>query len=105
MPRLPARPTDRDTLVSSTFVGPVEIDAQYHGNCGRCFGKVRPGDVLTRVDGEWLAQCCAPEALAELAVETKEKEPEIKVLPRGKTAKDICMKCFIIHANGQTECE
>jgi hypothetical protein len=29
----------------------------------------------------------------------------IPVLPRGKTAKDRCDKCFIIHTPGQDGCE
>jgi hypothetical protein len=29
---------------------------------------------------------------------------EIEVMPRGKTYRDRCDRCFIVHASGQTEC-
>ncbi len=88
------------------FAGAVQIEAQYASTCSRCFGKIWPGDVLTKINGEWVAPCCAPEVANELEPELAPAKDEApNVMPRGKTARDACTKCFIIHANGQTDCE
>jgi hypothetical protein len=86
--------------------------AQYHGHCKPCDDEIKRG--------EFIVMHPRVGAVHEECAENVGKDPEIndedfdssdhgrtpiEVLPRGRTAKDRCDKCFIIHTPGQDGCE
>ena len=86
----------------------IGFAARFAGRCGGC-GELfeagaqvfyaPPDDVLT------VEECCGDAAQTEPRATLSEVTPADKVMPRGKTAKDRCDLCFIVHAAGQESCE
>jgi hypothetical protein len=82
---------------------PRVFTAQYPGTCGGCGSEIDAGD-LVFYDGDTLVgdACCA--GADDLSVEAKSTIAQ--VMPRGKTAKDKCPRCFQIPAsNGACGCD
>lgn len=87
--------------------------AQYPGLCLPCGQDIRPGESIVN-DREvgYIHEDCVDD-VGKVGVESNgagfdsftRGRPPITVLPRGKTGKDRCDKCFIVHASGQVECE
>lgn len=86
--------------------------ARYNGLCNPCAEDILKGQSITnhREYGYVHEEC----ALADEQPRESDEQPTeypshgrapIAVLPRGKTAKDRCDKCFIIHTPGQVGCE
>ncbi len=74
--------------------------ARFDGKCAACKKQFLAGDLIGYVTHE----DTGTHLVGLLCCEGNGTEiPE--VMPRSKTAKDICMSCFVIHANGQKECE
>jgi hypothetical protein len=78
------------------------FEAKYSSRCGNCGEDINPKDKVF-YDGKRVlgVECCT----SEFTPENREREPDIPVMPRGKTAADRCDSCFIIHASGQVECQ
>lgn len=77
------------------------FSAQYRGECAACGKWFHPGDNIGYlVDNELVGEeCCA-------GIGTNLNEWAFKnIWPTGKTIADMCPKCFLIHSEGQTECE
>lgn len=84
----------------------IGFPARYAGRCGNCDESFAPGDeVFYAPPDETLTgvECCGHVS------ESRPATPEVtlvdQVMPRGKTAKDRCDRCFIVHTPGQTGCE
>lgn len=69
--------------------------AQHRQRCGECQMMIEIGDQVSYNDGKIVGlDCCAGLG-----------HPDLKgLIPHGKTAKDACKTCFIIHASAQEEC-
>lgn len=83
---------------------PRMFTARYHGICG-CGDEFYEGDMIGyNLSGTLFAQqCCghSPEPTPN-----QERQPNIRVMPTGKTKRDVCSRCFIIHTAAQgDECE
>jgi hypothetical protein len=88
----------------------MSFEAKYAFTCGTCDER-HPVGTTAQYDADHTtvsAVHCAeqpPESNgAGFDSFTRGRAP-IAVLPRGKTGKDRCDKCFIVHASGQVECE
>jgi hypothetical protein len=90
--------------------------ADYAGTCSECQSSFRTGTEVAYLQstGELIAACCinseiaAADAVAsggDFDSFTPGHTPGIAVLPRGKTKKDMCPSCFIVHSPGQNGCE
>lgn len=84
----------------------IHFPAAYAGRCRNCNEVFVPGDEVFYVRGEdtvtgW--DCCGDQDDAETASETT---PAGQVMPRGKTARDACARCFQVPAsNGACGCD
>lgn len=86
--------------------------ARYAGHCDPCDDEIKPGEfIIAHPDAGFIHEECAeyvgkaPESNGADSNSFNRGRAPITVLPRGKTAKDRCNKCFIVHATNQTECE
>lgn len=77
------------------------FSAQFRGSCGTCGKRFEAGDQVgytkDDVNGEDILvalECCAGTGIEDIK----------DLIPRGKTAKDACTLCFIIHSTNQVEC-
>lgn len=89
--------------------------ARYTGKCGACETLFHDGDQIGYTDEHILVglECCGGSELVSLPHEAESftgadfdsfnhgRPPAIRVMPTGKTAKDVCMSCFMIHSVGQ----
>lgn len=96
--------------------------ARFSGKCATCNQGFNDGDQIGYDQEDQIVglECCGGTSTGELNVLTIEAEtsdgvdfdsfnrgraPSIRVMPTGKTAKDRCDRCFMIHAVGQgSEC-
>lgn len=70
--------------------------AIYPGWCKECGVSFLPGDEIAASENYYVGhKCCKGEG----------KDPNKTVMPTGKTKEDRCGDCFMIHSNGQEECE
>src|SRR5262245_36189767 len=84
--------------------------AKYAGACPSCEDDIDKGDMVSFVrtsSGRVVVH--EPCAGFDVSEDPEEKDvdhtnPRI-VMPRGKTARDRCNGCFMIHSPGQTGCE
>lgn len=88
------------------------IVARYDGLCGNCREPYSKGDhIVNNGDNGYVpVDCGCLEDMSEPTggdeVGYRERRRKLAdFMPRGKTARDACPKCFIIHATGQKECE
>lgn len=73
--------------------------ARYPGTCGNCGQSFDVGDEIRRDGGTIVGtMCCTIDG-------PREPDHTPEVMPRGKTARDRCDRCFIVHGTGQVECE
>lgn len=91
----------------------MAFSAKYSGVCVPCGHSIEQGEMITNHPkaGYVHEECIydvgqAPEADVEGPgpFDPDRVSPE-RFLPRGKTAKDKCVKCFMIHSPGQETCE
>jgi len=78
----------------------------YSGRCGNCGELFAPGaEVFYNQDDALIAwDCCGEQDDSRPAV--SEVTPRDRVMPRGKTVRDVCSRCFQIPAsNGVCGCE
>lgn len=74
----------------------VWFAAKYRHRCSACNSPIEVGDMIAKVDGAYVGlECCTGTVNASFD----------SLLPHGKTPKDACPKCFIVHSSMQTECE
>lgn len=79
---------------------PHVFAAKFPGECAGCGQRFESGDeVMYRDDELCIAHEC--ESPADITISRN----KIRVMPHGRTAKDKCPRCFIVHASGQVECE
>ena len=71
--------------------------ARYRGYCWECKSDINVGDVISSANGKVRHDKCESRALFE--------ENTIVKLPRNRTVKDRCDRCFIIHPEHQEDCE
>ncbi len=95
---------DDDQTLSKIFT------AKFPGSCARCGTPFDAGADVFYVGGDLYAsdgcEDITEESIgAEFDSFTRGRTPGIAVMPRGKTKRDRCDKCFMIHASGQVECE
>jgi hypothetical protein len=104
MPATPA-PYDPETRSLRWFV------AQYtSGACSGCGTPIHEGEEIAysgnQEEGQYLVrrECCdAPDVYVS---ESSTRPSRVKVMPTGKTKRDVCSRCFIIHTAAQgDECE
>ncbi|MET7395595.1 hypothetical protein ABZS66_19105 [Dactylosporangium sp. NPDC005572] len=82
--------------------------AQHPGACGSCATTVEPGDLLFNVPGNETPSgldCCGDRPDEDLTVLQRsdeglsvDEDPQAaiaRVLPRGKTGRDACPKCWL----------
>lgn len=85
--------------------------ARYNGLCIPCGDDIRQGDsIVSHPEAGYIHEECWDDVSAlpsksEIDQAFSTRPRERSVLPRGKTAKDRCDKCFIIHTPGQDGCE
>lgn len=77
--------------------------ARYPGVCPACGDPYERG-MMVRYNGNDEIVCCDEEGSGFDSF-TPGRTPGIAVMPRGKTKRDVCGACFMIHASGQVECE
>jgi hypothetical protein len=83
--------------------------ARYHGLCFPCDQSIQQGDSIVNhpVHG-YIHEDCQWDAdsIAESDPEPRNRSSHTPVtMPRGKTARDRCERCFLIHSTGQVDCE
>jgi len=71
------------------------FSAKHPGNCCGCGIRFKEGVDIAYLDGAIVARDCCMGTGVMLE----------KIMPRGKSPKDYCRKCFLIHSTLQTECE
>lgn len=76
---------------------------KYDTKCASCKTPLYAGLQGAYFAGEIIGGCCEEDPVIRSHESTTPKH--IPVMPRGKTAKDRCDRCFMVHASGQTECE
>jgi hypothetical protein len=92
----------------SFMPGDPGFAARYPGICCRCGNRIDVSDLIAydEDDAIYGIECCGdvvPDA--EPFTAKKGVEP-IRVMPTGKTKRDACSRCFIIHTTAQgDECE
>ena len=91
------------------MIGPI-FEARYRGTCDGCRQHdISPGD-LVYFNGNKIIRiaCCVDDVGDDEETVSMGagfdsfnlgRSPEIKVMPYGKTKRDMCMKCFQIPAN------
>lgn len=87
--------------------------AKYYGHCNACDEYIKPDESIIRhPDAGFIHEGCVeyvgkPSESNGAAFDSFNRgRAPIAVLPRGKTGKDKCNRCFIIHTPGQgDECE
>lgn len=99
--------------------GPRTFVAKFDSNCASCLAMIRVGDEVFYASGAEVVSglaCCGDKTADELAAPAErddlavDEEPAdvviARTLPRGRTANDMCRKCFIIPAsNGTCNCD
>jgi len=86
-----------------------EFTARWPFTCA-CCGVVQPEGSLAQFGSDGVLRSIDPNHTdgeldyedAPIGAESSSKAPE--VMPRGKTVRDRCDRCFIIHASGQVDC-
>ncbi len=92
------------------------FEAKWDGVCSCCGETLHAGDQVRFMSDQIVGTCCDGEPPAgvelvelespfDLDVRSDTRLPGFEVMPRGKSAKDLCKLCFMIHAGGQTGCE
>lgn len=88
-----------------------EFPARFPGTCRAC-GDPFPLGAMVRYNADDELVCCEGTDMlngesngADFDSFNRGRTPGIVVMPRGKTAKDKCGLCFMVHASGQVECE
>lgn len=107
----------RKRLGSTHQPGRRSFPAQYAGYCASCGAAVLPGDDLFYAPGNEAPSgldCCGDKDNADLIV-TQRRDTEddadmtvdaAKVMPHGRTARDMCSQCFQIPAaNSSCGCD
>lgn len=98
--------------------GRRSFPAQYAGTCATCAAAILPGDALFYAPGNEAASgvdCCGDkDDLDLMAVQRHDDGGEggdltvdaATVMPRGRTARDACGRCFLVPAsNGACGCD
>ena len=81
--------------------------AKFTGKCGNC-GEPFEVDDEVRYDRTTLVgtTCCTIDAPSEGDTFNHSRDPAIRVMPHGKTKRDMCLKCFQIpSSNGSCGCD
>jgi hypothetical protein len=95
------------------------IPSRFNGTCRIGEHDIKRGEYIVRHEesGTWVHEDCALNDDGFTHVEPRETDgadfdsfnrgrtPGIVVLPRGKTGKDKCTSCFMVHSPGQDGCE
>jgi hypothetical protein len=76
------------------------FSATYTGRCGQCGDLFEPGARVSYNDDDVLVgfYCCGNE-LDEHHPADSEVTPRDQVMPRGKTSRDACPRCFQVPAS------
>lgn len=90
---------------------PNPFPARYQSLCIPCGEEIKRGEMIVlHPDAAYVHEECAEDVGkvvesngADFDSFNRGRAP-IAVLPRGKTAKDKCDRCFIVHASNQVEC-
>lgn len=88
----------------------MAFPAKYRGFCLPCGEDIQQGEYITNhSEYGYIHEECTDIEPAK-STQTRERttadgSPRVDVLPRGKTGKDKCNKCFIVHSPGQGGCE
>lgn len=85
----------------------ITFPATFAGRCGNC-GELFEVDAeifYDETDAILGKECCGADGRDSVRGLEDEKVPVSRVMPRGRTAKDVCLRCFIVHTLTQTECE
>lgn len=87
---------------------------QYTGKCAGCGETFPPGTAARYMPNPSggvdviVMDCCEEPAEsngADFDSFNRGRAPGIAVLPRGKTGRDKCNRCFMVHSPGQSGCE
>lgn len=83
------------------------FQARYKGLCLPCGEDIHKGEWLTtHPEYGYIHEECTDVEPAQSQGESRSaRSPIPSVLPRGKTAKDRCDDCFMVHSDGQDGCE
>jgi hypothetical protein len=83
--------------------------ARFHGLCMPCGEDIQVGEsIANHPDHGYIHEDCWGDAdnIPQMPGERRSPRDHTPVtMPRGKTAKDRCGRCFIVHASGQVDCE
>jgi hypothetical protein len=87
---------------------PIPFPASYNGLCIACGEDIKRGEMIVISDVGYVHEECREDVgkAPEATTERRSSDPDhTATIPRGKTAKDRCGSCFIIHTPGQEGCE
>lgn len=82
-------------------IGSNPFEARYPGVCAACGDPFERGTIV-RYDSDDNVVCCTT---TDDHTASAGHDDQIPVMPHGKTARDVCPHCYMIHASGQVECE
>jgi hypothetical protein len=87
----------------------MSFPARYDGMCLPCGEPIVQGESITNhPDAGYVHEDCAEDVgkTPQTAVERRVRDdPARATMPRGKTARDRCDRCFMVHSPGQAGCE
>lgn len=79
--------------------------AKYAGKCHGCDELFEAHAMVRYQDGELYADhTCSSDGPVYVTERRSDGRTPINVMPTGKTARDRCDQCFIVHATGQRDC-
>lgn len=85
-------------------IGPP-FQAKYSGECYGCGEPFEVGTMLRyKDDNLYVDHTCDSDGPVYVTEKRSDGRAPINVMPTGKTARDRCDQCFIIHTTNQTEC-
>jgi len=74
------------------------------GHCRHCGEDIEEGDEMAYASDRQIVrrECCGDDPQQpELITNPRNRPSEQRVMPTGKTKRDACSRCFIIHTAGQ----
>lgn len=104
-----------DHFLGGWLPGPFNVDgidemafqAKYRSLCVPCGEDIQPGEYITNhaEHGYIHEECTDVESPQHHGEPSPPSSRTIVTMPRGKTARDRCEQCFMVHATNQRECE
>jgi hypothetical protein len=85
----------------------MSFPARYDGSCPACDDPIEVGEDVSMVDSDrgrvTVHSLCAED---RIFINARQRVDHTEVMPRGKTARDVCTRCFMVPAsNGICGCE